>query len=123
MNHHDELAKRISLVRRDLGNLLFHFTRKPEHDIEVIHNTGSTIMGDCASSVLHKILKEGKILGSSSWIRGGYKCVWFTESPITELAAVFSLTRIAADKNERPRYEPFGIAVTKEWLFSKGGRP
>jgi len=43
MNHHDELAKRISLVRRDLGNLLFHFTRKPEHDIEVIHNTGSNM--------------------------------------------------------------------------------
>lgn len=123
MNHHDELTKRISLVRRDLGNLLFHFTRKPEHDIEVIHGTGKTIMGDHASSVLHKILMEGKILGSSYWIRGGYKCVCFTESPITELAAIFSLTKIAADKNERPRYEPFGIAVTKEWLFSKGGRP
>lgn len=26
MNHNDELTKRISLVRRDLGNLLFHFT-------------------------------------------------------------------------------------------------
>jgi len=25
MNHHDELTKHISLVRRDLGNLLFHF--------------------------------------------------------------------------------------------------
>ena len=65
MNHHDELAKRISLVRRDLGNLLFHFTRKPEHDIEVIHGTEKTIMGGHASSVLHKILME-KITSTQS---------------------------------------------------------
>ena len=31
--------------------------------------------------------------------------------------------KIAADERQRPRYEPYGIAVTKNWLYKQGGRP
>ena len=63
------------------------------------------------------------MLGSSKWIKDKSKCICFTEAPIHEFAAIFSLVKMAADKKERPRYEPYGVAVKKEWLYNKGGRP
>jgi hypothetical protein len=37
----DELLKRIRIVRRDSGNMLFHFTRAPtERFIEVVFGNG-----------------------------------------------------------------------------------
>lgn len=104
-----ELVDRIRLVRRDMGDLLFHFTR----------GTGPA---SSASKVLNSILERGELLGTSHWTQDE-KCVCFTEAPIAEFNSVFNLVEIAASKNERPRYEPYGIAVSKSWLFSKGGRP
>lgn len=113
------LAERIKLVRRDIGNLLFHFTRTPDEDISnQIYPKDRDVL-----TILKKILQEGKLLGSSKWIANGSKCVCFTEAPIQEFAALFSLVKIAADKKQRPRYEPYGIAVRKDWLYEKGGRP
>ncbi len=93
-------------VRRDIGNLLFHWTR--------------SINGNSAFNILKKIIYEGELLGNDYLIRGGTKCVCFTESPITELASLFKLY---SETDERKRFEPYGIAVRKEWLYSKGGRP
>ena len=103
-----ELASRIRLVRRDMSSLLFHFTR----------SSG----GESALSILRRILQDGRLLGNGKWT-DGLDCVCFTEAPIPEFAAIFSLVEIAASAEQRPRYEPYGIAVTKEWLFRQGGRP
>jgi len=112
------LAERIKLVRRDIGNLLFHFTRTPDEDmITQIDSKNRN-----ALSVLKNILEDGKLLGSSKWITNKSKCICFTEAPIQEFAALFSLVKIAADKKQRPRYEPYGIAVRKDWFYEKGGR-
>lgn len=119
------LLQRIKMVRRDLGNLLFHFTRTPPDDSMVRVETGagsSMAMGASAFSVSKKILYEGALRGTSRWTYG-YDCVCFTEAPIQELNSVFSLVEIAASEKERPRYEPYGVAVNKKWLFNQGGRP
>jgi hypothetical protein len=79
-------------------------------------------MSASAGAVLEKILYEGQLLGTSRWTYG-YNCVCFTEAPIQEFNSIFSLIEIAASENERPRYEPYGIAVNKNWLFAHGGRP
>lgn len=120
----DELLKRITLVRRDIGNLLFHFTRKPaEQSVEVRFGQGRAMsMSGSASAVLRKILYEGGLKGTSGWSHG-QPCVCFTEAPIQEFNSVFSLVEIAASEKERPRYEPYGIGVSKKWLFAQGGRP
>lgn len=120
----EEFLERLKLVRRDLGNLLFHFT-KPTSANVVIQRGSSTVHTNSRGpdAVLKKILTEGKITGSNGFIRGNHKCVCFTESPISELAALFSLARIADDPNHRTKYEPYGIAVKKDWLFAQGGRP
>ena len=119
-----ELRDRIDLVRRDIGNLLFHFTRIPRKEIIIHRGNFNQNLGREASSVLNKILIEEKLIGTSEWIKGCTdKCISFTEAPISELAALFSLVRIAATKKLRPRYEPYGIAVSKKWLYERGGRP
>ncbi|MEQ1543747.1 hypothetical protein [Methyloglobulus sp.] len=104
----EELEKRIRLVRRDVSDLLFHFTRSTNDSP--------------ANSVLHAILNEGKLRGTSRWSEPD-KIVCFTESPIQEFNSIFSLVTIASSESERPRYEPYGIAVSKKWLYKKGGRP
>jgi hypothetical protein len=79
-------------------------------------------MTGSAAGVLHKILYEETLIGTSSWTHGT-NTICFTEAPIHEFNSVFSLVSIASSKDERPRYEPYGIAVSKKWLFEKGGRP
>jgi len=79
-------------------------------------------MNGTAGNVLRKILYDGKLMGTGNWTNGE-NCVCFTEAPIQEFNAIFSLVSIAASKEERPRYEPYGIAVSKRWLFKQGGRP
>lgn len=118
------LANRIKLVRRDMGDLLFHFTRASKNEtISWTSSYGSTITAPTSAyNVLRKILDEGSLIGTSTWTHGT-NCVCFTEAPITEFNSIFSLVSLAASKKERPRYQPYGIAVDKKWLFQQGGRP
>ena len=119
-----ELFDRIRLVRRDFGDLLFHFTRAAKERFLTIQrgHGGTMSIPSSASGVLSKILHEGNLTGTSKWTHGT-KCVCFTEAPIQEFGSIFSLVEIASSKRERPRYEPYGIAVSKKWLFERGGRP
>ena len=119
----NKLHKRINLVRRDLGNLLFHFTKTPGKIIEIEKERSKQILSDSPLSVLEKILSDGFLFGSSKNIRGGHECICFTESPISEIVSLFSLISIAESKDQKTRYEPYGIAVTKDWFYSQGGRP
>jgi hypothetical protein len=59
---------------------------------------------------LYCILNEHRIFGSSNKIKGGFKCICFTERP----AKYFDFEK---------RYKPFGIALAKKYLFELGGRP
>lgn len=104
----EELATRINIVRRDMSDLLFHFTRR-------------TTKNESASDVLNKILNDGKLKGTSKR-KGSDKFICFTEAPIQECNSIFSLVSIATLPEHLPRYEPYGIAVPKEWLYRKGGR-
>lgn len=115
------LLKRINSVRRDLGNLLFHFTRGVPADKDLFSGTSTPAIHPQTN--LEQILKDGALNGSSRCIKGGHKCVCFTEAPISEMVSLFNLALIEPEGKSNPRYEPFGIAVTKKWLFSKGGRP
>jgi len=120
-----ELLKRIKLVRRDLATLLFHFTRATNEGSVAWNNKFGdvhTLGSSSASAVLEKILHEGRLRGTSRWTYG-HNCVCFTEAPIHEFNSIFSLVELAASEKERPRYEPYGIAVNKNWLFANGGRP
>lgn len=118
-----ELLKQIQFLRRDLGSLLFHFTQHPKVTVEIEQGTAKLYLSAHPRSVLEKIASEGCLRGSSTYIKGSYQCVCFTESPITEIAALFRLSNAASNTGMRPRYEPYGVAVKKEWLYERGGRP
>ena len=91
------------MERDDLSNKLIHFTKgEPE---EAVAN-------------IRSILKQSKLIGGSGFIKGGYRCVCFTESPIGKFPHLFS------DENPlKFPYAPFGIMVDKKWLWERGGRP
>jgi len=64
-----------------------------------------------AFAVLRKIVSEQRLLGGNGFIRDGYICVCFTEAPESAFHQILG------------RYRPFGIRVSKKWLFAQGGRP
>lgn len=118
-----DLTARIKLLRRDIGNLLFHFTRGTGQMIVRKYPGGGSETFGTAGAVLDCILGERRLKGTSTYIESGDPCVCFTEAPLHEFSTLFRLNELAASEDERPRYEPYGVAVNKEWLFARGGRP
>ena len=94
------------IARPDLSPYLTHFTRSRCLD-------GKSIS---AFDMLVKILKEGKIRGGTNYIKGGEPTTCFFNAPWPALA------RVITEENRR-RYEPYGIGVSKLYGFKKSARP
>ena len=92
------------MIRGDLSNRLIHLTK------------GTT--ADEAANNFINILRSGHIRGGNGFIRGGYTCVCFSEAPISVLSQI-----LANPSVHGMRYAPFGVMVSKLWLFRQGGRP
>ena len=104
----NELYKKIQLTRRDIGNLLFHFSRRTDS------------LG--AYDILKKIISQRTLIGGIGLVKGKHECISFTEAPISEVVSYFNTTKILTGPHYL-RYEPFGIAFSKKYLFKKGARP
>lgn len=91
------------MSRPDISQDLIHFT------------TGET--EELAFKRLQKIIREKKLIGSNKMIKGGYRCVCFSEAPVASLPGGL------VNEDYYSKYSPFGIMVSKKWLFTKGGRP
>ena len=52
----EELKKRIGLIKRDQGDLLFHFTHKPGSRLSIEKESSKMSFPDSAHGVLSKIL-------------------------------------------------------------------
>lgn len=89
--------------RSDISEKLIHFTR------------GATY--EDALECLLTIVGEGRLIGGNDMIRGGYRCVCFTEAPLPALAGGF------VNANSFSRYSPFGLMFDKTWVYAHGGRP
>jgi hypothetical protein len=92
------------MIRDDISDKLVHLTR------------GKT--AQAAANDFLSILEDKKIVGGTGGIKGQYRCVCFSEAPLQKLASI--LSQYSA---QGMRYKPFGIMVSKTWLFEKGGRP
>lgn len=90
--------------RHDLTRNLIHLTRG---DTEV-----------AAFNTLLTILREQRLLGGTGFIKGGYKCVCFSEAPLSVLASLMEIRHATS-----VRYQPIGISVPKDFVFTRGGRP
>jgi hypothetical protein len=93
------------VIRDDLSDRLVHLTR------------GEPTL--VAAEAFLAIVRERRLIGGGTHIRGGYRCVCFSEAPIGKLAHLLA----ASAQGQGVRYKPFGIMVDKAWLFAQGGRP
>lgn len=92
------------MIRDDLSDRLVHLTK-----------------GDTEKEVAERflsIVREKALLGGTRLIRGDYRCVSFSEAPISKLGAILAQPSI----HGMP-YAPFGVMLTKVTLFAAGGRP
>ncbi len=92
------------MIRDDVSDKLIHLTRGPTYDD--------------AAKVFSAILEEKRLLGGTGCIKGGFRCVCFSEAPISQLSRI-----LANPMAHGMRYMPFGVMVSKAWLFDIGGRP
>ena len=93
----------MTTFRTDISDKLIHFTSGIS-DVE-------------AFGRLRQIITERRLIGSSVSIRGNYRCVCFTEAPLSTLR--YGLM----NPNATARYSRFGVLLEKQWLFEQGGRP
>jgi hypothetical protein len=89
--------------RFDISNKVIHFTKAATHE-------------DALRTLL-SIVGEGRLIGSDGMIRGGYRCVCFTEAPIPAVATDI------VNNGSFTRYAPFGLMFEKSWIYERGGRP
>ena len=93
-----------NLMRDDLSSKLIHFTRN--------NNKFSAIES------FRRIIQEKTIRGGRGYVKGGFDCVSFTETPVSKIAYI-----MAQENRSGIRYEPFGIMYDKLTMFKKGARP
>jgi len=88
------------IVRDDLSDRLVHLTKGPQ-----------------AFENFVNILNTRTILGGTGYIKGNYRCVCFSEAPISKLPQILAMP------HETVKYRPYGFIFHKNWVFSAGGRP
>jgi len=92
------------VIRGDLSDKLIHLTRGDSEQ--------------AAAATFLTILQEGKLRGGTGCIKGTFRCVCFSEAPLSNLSQI-----LASPGAHGVRYKPFGIMLPKTWLFGRGGRP
>jgi hypothetical protein len=90
-------------ARVDISPFLIHFTRGIDLD-------------DAFNNFL-SIIDSETLFGNNNLIKGGYNCVCFSEAPLD------CITNGLINSDYYSKYSPFGILVSKKWLFEQGGRP
>ena len=88
--------------RPDISTKLIHFTKGSDEE---------------AFRRLQKIISDRALNGTKEKIKGQYPCVCFSEAPIQSIGGTL------CNQSGNTEYSPFGIRVSKRWLFALGGRP
>ncbi|WP_310622394.1 hypothetical protein [Flexibacterium corallicola] len=101
------------------------FNSRPDLTPYLLHLTKNTNKDDDYSAFdnLISILKTGVIWGSSrkkGFVKGSRKATCFMDVPFSSLKYV--LTPENTDPS-KPRYEPYGVAITKKYAYKNGVRP
>ena len=100
------------------------FNERPDLTPYLIHLTKNTKRKDGCTAFdnLVNILEEGKIWGSNAtgFIRGPNEATSFMDVPFISLKYILNKDNTAP---HNPRYEPYGIFITKKTAYKKGVRP
>ncbi len=101
------------------------FNTRPDLTPYLLHLTKNTKLNDEHSAYdnLVSILQTGKIWGSDKGngkIKGPNKAACFMDIPLASLKYILTPEN---SNPENPRYEPYGIAITKPYAYRSGCRP
>ncbi len=89
---------------------------RPDLTPFLIHLTKSKDDGTSAFDNLVNILQEGRIRGTKEMVQGPRRATCFMDVPFIALKYICT-------KDNKHRYEPYGIIVTKESAYDQGVRP
>ena len=102
-------------IRRfDLSHSLVHLTRDRRSWPREMKTAAS------AFEVVKEILQDGTIKAGTGYVKGDQPAVCFSEIPLSALH-LFAARPTA--KPPRPRYDFYGIAISKKSAFLLGARP
>jgi hypothetical protein len=109
----------------NIDEKLLPFVERPDLSPFLIHLTKNTKAADGYSAFdnLVSMLEGGCVFESTSkkgFVKGPKGATCFMDVPLSSLKYVLNERNT---KPEKPRYEPYGIVVSKEFAFSKGCRP
>lgn len=101
------------------------FTSRPDLTPYLLHLTKNTNSEDEYSAYdnLMSILRNGKIWGSDTrkgFVKGKRKAACFMDVPFSSLKYVLTPEN---SNPEKPRYEPYGVAIAKRTAYPLGCRP
>lgn len=101
------------------------YYERPDLSPYLIHLTKNTEAKDKYSAFdnLTNILQTGEVWGSekrTGFIKGPHPAACFMDIPFSSLKYVLNARNCDL---EDPRYEPFGIVVTKKYAYAHGCRP
>lgn len=101
------------------------FIERPDLSPYIVHLTKNTNKEDEYSAFdnLVSILKLGEVWGSDKkkgFVKGPNKAACFMDIPLSSLKYVLNAQNSDPDK---PRYEPYGVLVTKNYAYKRGCRP
>lgn len=111
------------MTRSEPTNLPFF--ERPDLSPFLVHLTKNTDREDgfTAYDNLVSILRGGQICGSNTkkgFVKGPNRAACFMDIPLASLKYVLNEANTDPDA---PRYEPYGIVVSKEFAYRKGCRP
>ena len=112
MAYNSEKWKKRIRSRTDLSSYVSHLIRETKEQ--------------SAYEVLAKILNEKRLIGSSNtgFIAGQHSAVCFQDVPIYSLCQnVLHEQSNRQELGEKIRYRAIGLAFSKRYIYSKGGRP
>lgn len=109
-----------------LGPYLIHATRRcdgpwPGQETDAYWDElldGSPAADRSPLATLAHLLEEGRIRGSGRAIRGGFEVVCWAEFDVAE----WSRHRVWRKHRRRWDFEPYGVAVARDWLERQGAR-
>lgn len=98
------------------------FFERPDLSPYLVHLTKNSTKADDYSAFdnLVSILKSGEVWGSKGYVKGPNKAACFMVIPLNSLKYVLNTENTNPDK---PRYEPYGVIVTKKYAYKNGCRP
>ncbi|MCX7420254.1 MAG: hypothetical protein NT013_12030 [Planctomycetia bacterium] len=126
----DENTPRAAVLRQvpwPEGSYLVHWTRRrfgpwPDQSTDEFMDDLLLSRADrshSAFATLARIVNQRRLIASSSGLRGGFRVVCFSGTPLSE----FPQKRIFRRHRGRWDFELFGLCINRDWLAKQGARP